>query len=187
MPTEQRLITHFFANKNAILKNEKKLMYKSSRDYSNAKAYLKKHKSFYDAAATRQGYFYAASANFTEYHVYTTRDQVKVINHIEKHIPAGTRVATAKIDNDSALEHIAVEPLFRRQGIGITLMKFIKQCDPQLYAYGGVEYNSRYRLTNEGAALINACIQKGILKDEEILPNVPDSLEPYSPCCSYSR
>ncbi len=44
------------------------------------------------------------------------------------------------------------------------------------------EHNSRYRLTEEGAALIRACENSGILNDEQVIL----STVPCSPASLYS-
>lgn len=187
----QRLITDFFKQANSIVNSPvvvvkkehdfKKRLYQHRRNYHQSRAFLNKHRHRYDSAITHRGYFFCASANFTEYHVYTTADQVIFVNDLKKHVPSNTLVAHAKVDSDSALEHISVDEAFRRQGIGTALIRFIYKCDKQFYVYSGTEHNSRYRLTCEGAALIRACQQKGILSEEQVILGVPESPASFSP------
>ena len=140
--------------------------------YQRSRHYLNKHRQHADAAATRDGYFFCATNNFREYSVETIIDRL-IVGVI---VPAGTSVATATIDDDSALENIAVEAGFRRQGVGKHLIHFINKHDKQFHVYAGTEHNSRYRLTQEGAALIRACQREGVLDDEDvILGSVPPS------------
>lgn len=189
--SQQRLITDFFKPASAIrhspivvVKKERDVktrLYQHRRDYQRSRVFLNKHRHSYDAAITHHGYFFCASSNFTEYHVYTTADQVMVLNNSKKYIPSFTQVAHAKVDSDSALEHISVETAFQRQGIGKALIRFINKCDRQFYIYSGTEHNSRYRLTCEGAALIRACQQKGILSEEQVILGVPESPASSSP------
>jgi len=193
----QRLIIHFFKTKKKNLitnyfkpvnvsatqvKTEKLPFYKPKIDYKKSRHYLKKHQYRYDASATRNGYCYCASGNFSEYTVYTTHDRVMRIKDQNIFIPSGSLVAEAKIDSDSALEHISVDERFRRQGIGKNLIRFISKHDMQFHVYAGVEHNSRYRLTEEGAALVHACQHFGILEDEQVIL----STVPCSPASLYS-
>lgn len=189
--SNQRLITDFFKPANGVVSSSilvvkkehdiKKRLYQHCRDYRQSRSFLKTHRHRYDSAITHRGYFFCASSNFTEYHVYTTADQVIFVNGFKKHVPSNTLVAHAKVDSDSALEHISVDEAFRRQGIGKTLIRFINKCDTQFFVYSGTEHNSRYRLTCEGAALIRACQQKGILSEEQVILGVPESPASFSP------
>ncbi len=196
MIASQRLMTHFFkpSKKGLItdyfkpleptkIKTEKSSFYKPKVDYKKSREYLKKHRHLYNASKTKNGYCYCASSDFTEYAVYTTHDRFVRFRDQEIFITRGTRIAEAKTDSDSALEHISVDERFRRQGIGKNLIRFINKHDQQFHVYAGVEYNSRYRLTEEGAALIRACEDSGILNNEQVIlgtvPCSPDSL--YSP------
>ena len=195
MITSQRLITQFFKikKKNLItdyfksvnepqVKTEKLHFYKPATDYKKARHYLNKHRHLYNASTTKNGYCYCASSDFTEYAAYTTHDRFIRFRDQEIFIARGTRVAEAKTDSDSALEHISVDERFRRQGIGKYLIRFINKHDQQFHVYAGVEHNSRYRLTEEGAALIRACENSGILNDEQVIL----STVPCSPASLYS-
>lgn len=167
-PKQQSLITDFFklkytANTSNIYHYNHKQHYKKSRQYLNT------HKLQTDAAATRGGYYFCAIANFTEYSVYTTMDRCIFIDKRPHVVWAGTLVASATIDDNSALEHIHVEPILRRQGIGKALIRFINKHDQQFHVYAGTEHNSRYRLTEEGAGLIRACQHAGILQHEQVI------------------
>ena len=170
----QTLITDFFKPQSYVAK--KSQHYSVSRDYAQSYKYFKKHKSKSDAIRTHRGYCYRATGDFNEYNVYTTFDKFVIYQGKKIFIPAGTRIATASIDSDSALTHISVDSLFRKQGIGTQLIRFINTHAPQFHVYAGIEHNSRYRLTQEGAALIQSCQRKGILDDEQvILHMVPTS------------
>lgn len=83
-----------------------------------------------------------------------------------------TRFEHNSIDSDSALTHVSVDSLFQKQGIGTQLIRFINKHAPQFHVYAGVEHNSRYRLTQEGAALIQSCQRKGILDEEQVILNI---------------
>lgn len=146
-----------------------------------AQSFYQKHKHPYDAASIRKGYFFCASRNFSEYAVYTTKDQFVFKDSQKKFISTGTCIATAIIDDDSALEHINVETAFQHQGIGRRLIQFITKHAPQFYVFTGVEHNSRYRLTEEGAALIKSCQRKKILQHDQVIETtVPQSPSSHS-------
>lgn len=170
-PKKQQFITDYFEPKSWEPKQDykKPSPYKPQTDYQKSRNYLQKHRHMYDAASTQGGYFFCASANFCEYHVYTTIDRVVRSNDQDTFIQKGTCIATAIIDDNSSLEHISVEALFRRQGIGKKLIRFINKHDTQFHVFTGIEHNSRYRLTEEGAALIHACQHAGIIQYEQII------------------
>lgn len=177
-PKRQYLITDYFKPESVVATTSNSSMFPYNRkiDYKKSRDFLNKYKNACDAIMTRNGYCFCAKANFSEYSVYTTMDRLMIIGGRKNRVPQGTCVATAKIDDDSALEHIHVDALFRRQGIGKNLVRFINKCAPQFHAFGGVEHNSRYRLTEEGASLIRACHNAGILNDEQVILNfVPQS------------
>ena len=183
MTKSQRLITDFFKSNP---KGSQKLItdffkpsfenklhhYSPTRDYPKSYKYLKKHKLSSDAIRLYQGYCYRATGDFTEYNVYTTFDRADRHQGRNIFIKAGTHVATASIDSDSALTHISVESFFQKQGIGTQLIRFIHKHAPQFHVYAGIEYNSRYRLTQEGAVLIQSCQRKGILDYEQVILNI---------------
>ncbi len=180
-PKRKRLITDFFKPiKTSRLaktpsKNRSSPLNRQT-DYKQASEYLSQHRKHYDKAKTHLGYFYGASNDYSEFCVYTTRNMCRCDGNREIFVGAGTKIANATIDSDSGLEHIYVEAAFRRQGIGKQLIRFINKCAPQLHIFAGTEHNSRYRLTNEGAALIQACERDGILKHEQVnIDQVPPS------------
>ena len=184
-PKQKRFITDYFkyASADHAIKKRKDIAYLPAKDYKLAREFFKKRRYLYDAVATRQGYCFCASANFCEYQVYTVNDRCVKNKNEKVFMPAGSLVASATVDNDSALTHISVETAFRRQGIGKQLIRFINKHDTQFHVYAGVAHNSRYRLTEEGAALIHACQSSGILDDEQVIPStVPCS--PSSVCSS---
>ena len=159
-PKRKQLITDYFKPKNASAvpqHGRSCQQYKPNVDYQQSRAFLQKHRSSCDAIITHNGYCFCATANFSDYAVYTTKDRLMIIAGKKHLIQKGTCIATAKIDNDSALEHIQVSPLFRRQGIGKKLIRFIDQRAPQFHVFAGVENNSRYRLT-EAVLNIESCI-----------------------------
>jgi hypothetical protein len=92
-------------------------------------------------------------------------------------------VQYATVDSNSALTHIHVGENFRRQGNGKQLIRFINKHDTQFHVFAGVEYNSRYRLTEEGAALICTCQRAGILADDQVILDVPSSPSSLSGSC----
>ncbi len=187
MTKAQRLITDFFKSKNQKSQKlitdffksspEKKMNhYSAVRDYAKSYRYFKKFKSTSDAIRTYCGYCYRATGDFYEYNVYTTFDKFMIHHGKKIFIPAETHIATASIDSDSALTHVSVDLLFQKQGIGTQLIRFINKCAPQFHVYAGIEHNSRYRLTQEGAALIQSCQRKSILDEEQVILNmVPTS------------
>lgn len=158
MTKTQRLITDFFKVKH---KNSQKLItdyfkpsiekrihhYSAAHDYAKSYKYFKKYKPTSDAIQTYRGYCYRATSDFTEYNVYTTFDKFIIHQHKKIFIKAGTHIATASIDSDSALTHVSVDSLFQKQGIGTQLIRFINKHAPQFHVYAGIEHNSRYRLT----------------------------------------
>lgn len=178
----QRLITDYYKPSALIQPKEemKSYRYKSVIDYQQSRRYLQKYKHLVDAAQTKNGYYFCAQANYTEYSVHTTIDRLLIVNNEKILVSRGACVATAMVDSDSALEHVSVENLFRRQGIGKNLIRFINKHDTQFHVFGGVEHNSRYRLTEEGAALIQSCQRAGILDEEQVIlsfvPNSPHCL-----------
>lgn len=177
-PKRKQLITDYFKPKNtsAVPQHGRLFPYNPNVDYKQSRAFLQKRKSSCDAIMTRNGYCFCATANFSDYAVYTTTDRLMIIAGKKHLVPKGMCIATAKIDNDSALEHIQVSPLFRRQGIGKKLIRFIDQRAPQFHVFAGIEHNSRYRLTDEGVLLIRSCQKAGILSDEQVILNmVPPS------------
>ena len=182
-PKRKQFITDYFKPKNAcaISQYSRSFQYNPTVDYQQSRAFLQKRRSSCDAIMTRNGYCFCATANFSDYAVYTTTDRLMIIAGKKHLIQKGTCIATAKIDNDSALEHIQVSPLFRRQGIGKKLIRFINQRAPQFHVFAGIEHNSRYRLTDEGALLIKSCQKAGILSDEQVILN----MVPPSPSSTY--
>ena len=60
----------------------------------------------------------------------------------------------------------------QHQGIGTQLIRFINSHAQQFHVCAGIEHNSRYRLTQEGAAIIQSYQRKGILDDERVILNV---------------
>ena len=199
MKHSQKLITNFFKSKRKKQQfitdyfkpklwtetnaHEKLSTYKPRSDYKKSRIYLQNHRHMYDAASTQGGYFFCASSNFCEYHVHTTIDKVVNANGQDAFVPKGTCVATAIVDSDSSLEHISVEALFRRQGIGKKLIRFINKHDSQFHVFTGIEHNSRYRLTEDGAALVHACQRAGIIQYDQIIeatvPQSPSSSSRY--------
>ncbi len=118
-----------------------------------------------------RGYMFYATNNFSEYTVVSMiakTDQNKIYS-------PGTRVATASIDEDSVLTHIEVEKPFQNQKVGSELIRFISQRAPEFMVFGGTGYNSRYRLTSEGAKLVTSCVTNGILKTEQVIMACPPS------------
>jgi hypothetical protein len=91
-------------------------------------------------------------------------------------------IAELEIDSDHWLERVWVDGGHQRRGIGTNLVRFANQF---ALHEGGQEYgitvctslseNSRYRLTGEGAALVNSCIRRGILRDEQTFDDGPPS------------
>lgn len=133
----QRYMTDFFKFKSSQSRPIK--CFKGSREFL-------KHRREQFAATRKYGeYIYCASDDCTDYSVYTAKDKyVPTENGDDRCIHAGTKVATAMVDDTSALEHIHVESNFRRQGIGKNLIRFINKCDKKFIVFGGVEHNSRY-------------------------------------------
>lgn len=179
---KQLLMTDCYKSKSQN-KNSAASFYKPAYDYKETRRFLNNHRNRYEAVITKKGYCYRASGDFSDFQVVTTKDGYQCINEKEIFIPAGTEIARAIVDENSALEHISVESLFRRQGIGKTLILFINKHVPKFVVFGGTEHNSRYRLTEEGAALIHACERAKILKYDQIIestvPPSPSIMSPY--------
>lgn len=186
MSKSQSLITAFFYPKQKLLipddssnessfRTKKKQyisLYNRRLDYIRPCFYKEKFKNSSDRLWMPKGYCFVANCNFTEYRVYTRINRCMGNKML---FESGDCIATATVDADSALEHINVEESLQGTGIGTKLIRFINTCDKQFYVYSGIEHNSRYRLTEQGARLIRACQRKGILKDNQILHDVPSS------------
>lgn len=78
-------------------------------------------------------------------------------------------IAELELDDGYILQHVHVLESYRRQGIGLWLVRLANQTtEGRFLACSNVSYNSRYRLTTEGAALISACQAKKIILPEQI-------------------
>lgn len=78
-------------------------------------------------------------------------------------------VAELELDDEYVLQHVHVSENYRRQGIGLWLVKLANQAtEGRLLVCSNISYNSRYRLTTEGAALISACQAKKIILPEQV-------------------
>jgi hypothetical protein len=77
------------------------------------------------------------------------------------------KVGELELDDDYFLQHLWVSEPHRRRGIGTNMVRFANHVKPITVCID-TSYNSRYRLTNEGVALIRACQAKGILQDEQL-------------------
>lgn len=186
----QSTITKFFTaivkpskNKNKFRKRKRKKQEDKNKftrtEYNSFKNTFFKtiNKSHYDATCTWQGYFFTATNNFREF---TVKTIIPIVDNKQDYqYESGTKVATASVDDNSVLTHIEVEEKFRRRGIGTALVRFMKRACPKFMVFGGVEENSRYRLTDEGGKLITHCQKKGILAAEDIIVSVsvPASLD----------
>jgi GNAT superfamily N-acetyltransferase len=91
-------------------------------------------------------------------------------------------VAELEVDSDHWLEHVHVEYGYQRRGLGSRLIHYANQFCLQegeqehgMTICVGVSVNTRYRLTEEGAALANACLRKGILQQEQMFYETPPS------------
>lgn len=169
----KRLITDFFKPTKIT---ERTYYYSPKTDYAQSHRYLMQHKPGADAIQTRGGYCYRTTNQFSEYCVYTTMDTFVINKGKKEFVKKGTKIATASIDDNSALTHITVETAYQRKGIGTELIRYINKCAPKFHVFAGTAHNSRYRLTEEGAILIQGCQQKGILDNEQvILDRVPMS------------
>lgn len=169
----QRLITSFFGGADykphvkdtvtQVNKNEKRKFLKEFNKKDSC-----------DASKQWDGYLFIANNNFTEYSVITLLPRPNY--QLKKVIPIGYEVATATVDDNSALTHILVNESFRRKKIGSQLIRFIKNCCPKFIVFGGTTHNSRYRLTSEGAALMKHCVENKILSSTQvIIGSVPES------------
>lgn len=150
--------------------------YNKAANFKDVRAYLKKidsQRQNADRWLHWEGFLFLATNNFRDYQVLTMIPRANFLAHY----PSGFVVATATVDDDSALTHIQVHSDFRRQKIGSELIRFISKACKQFTVYGGNgTTNSRYRLTKEGAHLITYCQKKDILKHTQvILGSVPES------------
>ncbi len=76
---------------------------------------------------------------------------------------------------DDWLTDIEVDTNYRRQGIGTNLIRAVVKTignDFHIPVEGCRRLNSYY-LTDEGAALVNSCIKKGIINDEQCMLEPP--------------
>ena len=183
---KQLKITDFFEHRRKTVTPNHRLRQTILTDFFRSSAFIKqqkhKRKKRYDKTYYRDvrlfraqieqqdkltfltskgGFIYATSANYS-FHAYCAKSH--------------RRVATAEVDDGYYLEHIEVKPDYRRRGIGLQLIRSANiALKGKLVVCGGIDQNSRYRLTNEGAALINACLDKGLLKDDQVIPDLPTS------------
>lgn len=173
--TKNPRITDYFPRLSGIKKYQSNQHYFLVRTF--AQNFLKKCCNDYkpNAYRTRKGYFFIADNNFQEYSVYLAIDKVVMEKGVYNTKRAGLKVGEATIDNNSALSSIEIYQEHRRNGIGTELIRFIKHCDGQFHVHCGIENNSRYRLTEEGAKLIHACVNKKILTEDDLLAGVPTS------------
>lgn len=83
-------------------------------------------------------------------------------------------IGRAVLENDW-LQEINVDADYRRRGIGTNLMKAIVQTLGKEFNIParGMPGQASYFLTEEGAALINACRRKKIITDEQCMVDVP--------------
>lgn len=173
MPLDQRPITLFFAKGDYKAQTNERV---TPGNKNEKRKYLKEFnkKDSCDASKQWERYLFIATNNFTEYSVVNLLARPNY--QLKKVIPVGFEVATATVDDNSALTHISVKEPFRRQKIGAQLIRFIKHCCPKFIVFGGTEHNSRYRLTQEGAALMEYCVSNKILSPTQVIVgNVPES------------
>jgi GNAT superfamily N-acetyltransferase len=147
----QRSLTSFFPPKEGVTLT--KPTYTNPAKQRAFKRKVIKDKENVDNQFIWNDYVFKATNNFTHFEVTTliTRSMNT------KHFDPGFRVASAEVDDDSALINIEVHKDFRRQGIGTRLIKFMNKVCEQFHVYLDKSHNSRYRLTEEGAALIYSC------------------------------
>jgi GNAT superfamily N-acetyltransferase len=161
----QKLITDFIWRGGAKVPLTKKI----NRRRYNTQGYQKLLSVPAERSIKRNGFLFRATNNYTQFTVHTTVDSCEVCDNKEKFIESGTQIATATIDSDSSLTFIEVRKEFRRRGIGTNLIRFINECAPQFHCFGGSEHNSTYRMLADGRSLIISCINKGILKHDQLL------------------
>jgi hypothetical protein len=167
MPTgKQPLLTAFFAPMGRITPKTDNV---SVNNKSEKRKFIAGFNKKNDPDKTRQweGYLFIAEDNFREYTVINLLPRPNY--ELKMEVPAGYKVASATVDNDSALTHIQVVEQFRRQKIGSELVRFIKNCCKQFTVFGGTEHNSRYRLTEQGAALVTYCVANKILASTQVI------------------
>jgi GNAT superfamily N-acetyltransferase len=171
----QRPLTNFFSPKEGV--TLRKPIYTNPAKQRAYKKKVNEDKEHVDNQFIWNNYVFKATNNFTLFKVTT------LIPHstATKHFDPGFPVASAEVDDGSALINIEVHKDFRRKGIGTRLIKFMNKVCEQFHVYIDKSHNSRYRLTEEGAALIYHCEKKeGILDHTQII----ESTVPPSP--SYS-
>lgn len=95
---------------------------------------------------------------------------------------SGKTIGRAVLENDW-LQTIDVDVNFRRKGIGTNLIKAIVKTIGNKFNIPtkGVPNQSTYFLTEEGAALINACRRKKIITDDQCMLDVPPCTPKRSP------
>jgi hypothetical protein len=173
-PTKQTLITRFLpvAPTYHTKKQSDTLTFKEKLSRTRFRKCLVADNPF-DAKREWNNYLFCASSNFCEYKVVTLISRNDYRSKVQH--PPGFVVATATVDDNSALESIEVKDGFRRQRIGTELVRFINSCCGKFIVFGGTEHNSRYRLTGEGAKLMRHCVSQKILDDTQVIFSVPPS------------
>ncbi len=140
---------------------QKKLIFSAEKEFKN-KVEGKPWKIF------REGHYIYYCITYNDYYV---RDAL-----------TGKNVGEATIENDW-LQNISVEPNYQRQGIGTNLIRAIAQTmgGNFLIPSKGLPGLTSYYLSEEGAALINSCLRKKIIKEEQCLVDVPPPTPTRSP------
>lgn len=168
----QALITRFFQQEN---KDEKQEGIHSEKNTGFSKSVKRKfltdtRKKLQDATHNWNGYLFIANNNYSEFSVINI-DPNRRNESAQTLVGLGKVIATASVDEDSALTHIEVKEGFKRKKIGSHLIYFMKSVCPQFLIYGGTQNNSRYRLTTDGAALVQYCLSKKILNEDQVIKN----------------
>jgi len=97
-------------------------------------------------------------------------------------VKTGKTIGRAVLENDW-LQTIDVDAAHRKNGIGTNLIKAIVNTIGNKFHIPtkGLPNINAYFLTTEGAALINSCLRKGIITEEQCMLDVPPRTPPSSP------
>ncbi len=162
---QQPLITSFFTSS----RPNRKPLTTSPCNIQLQKEFARKYKKESEPELTFQwnGYLFVASNCFSEFRVLNLLPRPDSIT--KRWIEPGFVVANASTVDDM-LAYISVDLKFRRQKIGVQLIQFINHCTAhKLKIYYASEDSSSFRLTEEGAKLINYCREKGLITPNQLV------------------
>lgn len=81
----------------------------------------------------------------------------------------GSKVCELELDDNYWLTRVETKPHFQKKGIASWLMRCAnKVTEGRVLISMGKEFNSRYRLTEEGMKLVVSCLRRDIIKEEQL-------------------